>query len=294
MTLSLPAIATVTRRGTRRSTRRGILAALLLSTPMMAFAENARPDSVDLGGHIVTVTETEDFDQAVVVDGEPILTNGLIFLDGTVEVAGQTVVTGVAGSGGNACGGTPFVISLADGVPKLDGPIESCSWFEMTASPDQLLFQTGAYPGLPAQVYSWTPASGLVDQGPKAFAPIEGQTWADFAWLAGKHPSDALGFAPVYAEFTSSMSASDWDEYAGILVQMGSGDLIDQGYSGNACNKLACLSEWAWLWIDKDSQQAVAVWKNEGDEEPKSWPADRSTWPEWIQHAASEAIEGGN
>ena len=272
---------------------RALLATLLLCLPVAARAQDERPREIDLGGHQVRVIETDSFEQAVTVDGAELLRDGLIFLDGTVEVAGESVITGVAGSGGNACDGTPFVVSVKDGTAKVDGPVDSCRWFDMTVQPDALVFHTEAYPGLPGEVWTWTPVSGLTEALPAAFEPVEGQSWADFSWLEDKHPSDALGFAPVYTAVLAGMSPQDWQQYTSILVQMGSGKLNAQGYSGDACTKTACLSEWAWLWIDKDSQQAVAFWKGADDEEPKSWPADRDSWPDWIQQAASDAVQGG-
>src|SRR5690606_3753806 len=111
------------------------LRAALLTTslliPGMVFGQDTRPETVMLGDYEISTRENDNIEEELTANGEVLLTSGLIFLNGPVEVAGQTVVTGVAGPGGNACDGTPFVVSLKDGKPVADGPVDSCRWFEM-------------------------------------------------------------------------------------------------------------------------------------------------------------------
>lgn len=262
--------------------------------PFAAFAQDTPPDRLDLQGHEVTRSENADFEQVISVDGVEVLKDGQVLLDGITEVAGQQVVTGISGAGGNACNSTPFVLSLKDGKPVIDGPIDSCSWFEMTPQDGALIFHSEAFPGSPAEIWTWSPVSGLTEASPEGFTPKSDQGWENFASLDSAHPIDALGFAPVYAEVKAGMSAEDWDAYTGILAQLGSGDLVEGGYRGSACNKLICDTEWAILWIDQASQQAFTMWKGGDDEMPKTWPADPGSWPEWVQLDAASSAGGAN
>lgn len=270
----------------------GFLAAALWLAGPVAAQETVAQDAVALGPHQVTVTESADFNRLLSVDGQVLHENGLILLDGAVEVAGETVVTGIAGAGGNACNATPIVVSLRDGAPRLDGPVDSCSWFERRVEADRIVFYTEALPGMDAEIWHWTPADGLVAEGTVAFTPDTAEGWEGLADLKDAHPLDALAFAPVYEQLKSGLSAEDWAVYSDILGQLGSGELVPEGYRGQACNKYVCEDEWAMLWIDSASRTAVALWKRESDEEPKSFPADPATWPEWIGLDASAALGG--
>ncbi|WP_112309684.1 hypothetical protein [Pseudogemmobacter bohemicus] len=273
---------------------RAALFATSLLTPGLVFAEGERPETVMLGEYEIGTRDNADFGADLTANGEVLLSSGLIFLDGTVEVAGQTVVTGLAGPGGNACDGTPFVVSLKDGKPVADGPVDSCRWFEMTLQPDALIFHTDAFPGTPAEIWTWTPVSGLTEASPEEFTPKAGQGWEDFGSLAGAHPVDALGFAPVYQEMRAGMNPGDWDGLTAILSGLGSGDLVEKGYRGSACTKFVCEQEWAVLWIDQASQKAFAMWKAEADEMPKTWPADPGGWPDWVGEDAAASATGAN
>jgi hypothetical protein len=111
-----------------------------------------------------------------VVDGEVLHENGVIYLDEAVQtLGGVMVVTGVAGSGGNACGAAPFVLALPDGAaPALYGPVDSCREFTMQVQPDALVFSTEPLPSEPGEIWVWNPVSGLTEALPEEFSADTG------------------------------------------------------------------------------------------------------------------------
>lgn len=258
-------------------------AALLAQTP---------PDRLPLGPYEASVVETGDFNRQLLVDGKVLAEDGLVLLDQALELGGVSLVTGVAGAGGNACNATPFVVWLQEGLPQIAGPIDSCSYFETEVRGDRLIFTSAALPGSPAEIWHWSPSEGLRPDQAEGFSPDASETWADFSGLAGKHPIEAMSFGPVYSLLSQSMSPEDWESYIAILSGLGSGDLGENGYSGSACVKLNCDAERAWLWIDPARQQAVALWMGPEDEEPLSWPYERADWPEWVQLEAARIFSG--
>ncbi len=105
-------------------------------------------EDVTVAGHKISVTDDGMGSAALLVDGEVLHENGVIYLDeATQTLGGVTVVTGVAGAGGNACGAAPFVLALPEGsAPALYGPLDSCREFTMQVQPEALVFATEPLP----------------------------------------------------------------------------------------------------------------------------------------------------
>ena len=81
-------------------------------------------EGLTVAGHEITVKDDGMGSAALIVDGEVLHENGVIYLDEAAQtLGGVTVVTGVAGSGGNACGAAPFVLAL----PESAAPVPSAS-----------------------------------------------------------------------------------------------------------------------------------------------------------------------
>ena len=177
----------------------GVLGALVASA---AWAED-----VTVAGHKITVTENELSSPALIVDGEVLLEDGAIYLDeATQTVAGITVVTGVAGTGGNACGAAPFVLALPEGdAPALFGPLDSCREFSMQVQPDALVFATEPLPSEPGEVWVWNPVTGMTEASPEEFSADSGAGWEAVPGLAGAHPVDAMKLAPVLAALQAGL-----------------------------------------------------------------------------------------
>lgn len=269
----------------------GVTALLMMGAA--AVAQDSK-DSRTVAGHAVSIVEGADFLQVLQVDGKDMHSDGLILLDQEFAVGGVPVLTGVSGSGGNACDAAPFVLVLPEGQPaRLDGPIDTCSYMELTPGEAGLEWAAEPLPDMPGEVWRWTPDAGFAKGEATAFAPDATEGWGDLAALKGAHPVDALKLAPVYAELTQGMSAADWNSYSAILSGLGSGDLTAQGYRGEACTKLICDSEYAVLWLDQASEQAFAFWVQDG-QEPRSYPADTGAWPQWVLEDLSARVGAAN
>lgn len=244
----------------------------------------AAQDLMEVAGHQVAVVEDGMGTDTLTVDGVALHEDGLIFLDPAVQVvAGVTVVTGVSGSGGNACGAPPFVLAFPDGsAPQLFGPLDSCREFEMQVQPEALVFSTEPLPATPGEIWVWTPVSGLTEALPEEFAAEAGMGWEALDSLAGAHPVDAMKLAPVLAALQAGLGAN-YPAFAERISDLGSGDLSVEGYLGEACLKYTCDDDWALLYLHRDSQQVFAAWQvaSEGDGagEARVWPADTALWP---------------
>ncbi len=270
---------------------RGITGGLI---GMMVLAGAAAAEDLsawhEVAGHEIALIATDDATQRLEVDGVALHEDGLILLDEVpVTVAGVTVLTGSAGSGGNACNAAPFVLVLPQGGPvRLDGPLDSCAWMERKVQPDALVFASEALPGAAGEVWTWTPMGGFAEAQPETFAPEAGQGWEAMAGLAGAHPVEALKLTPVYAALQAGLGAS-WGEFAERIEGLGSGDLGADGYRGEACLKFTCDSDFAILWLDRAGQGVYAYWRVDG--KGWVWPADTKTWPQWISTDLEVALQ---
>lgn len=265
------------------------VSALALTTILAALPAVAEERaSFALGPHQVTTAETEDYNTAVLVDGEKFHEDAQLLLDGSYEVGDIPAVVGVAGAGGNSCNAAPFVISLRDGKPTFDGPIESCEWFTVTLEGDHLRFASDPLPGVDAEVWHWHAEEGFSHAPAEAFSPDPSTGWADLDKLAKAHPSDALKIAPAYAALSSAMSQEDWSLFTGILAQLGSGDLTAEGYAGSACHKAACDAEFAYLFLDRASERPFALWTDQ-EGQIKTAPA-RADFPAWVETYLGNAL----
>jgi len=142
----------------------------------MLWASTALAEELTVAGHQIKVTDDSMGSSALIVDGEVLHENGVIYLDATTQtLAGLAVVTGVAGAGGNGCGAAPFVLALPDGAaPALYGPLDSCREFTMQVQPEALVFSTEPLPSEPGEVWVWNPLTGLTEALPEDFSADSG------------------------------------------------------------------------------------------------------------------------
>ncbi|MBN8630698.1 MAG: hypothetical protein J0L76_07575 [Rhodobacterales bacterium] len=240
----------------------------------------AGAEGLTVAGHALEVKDDGMGGAALLVDGEVLHENGVIYLDeATQQVGGMTVVTGVAGAGGNACGAAPFVLALPEGAaPQLYGPLDSCREFSLQAQPEALVFSTEPLPSEPGEVWVWNPTTGLTEAAPEEFGADPGAGWEALPTLAGAHPVDAMKLAPVLEALRAGLGA-DYPAFAERISDLGSGDLTAEGYLGQACLKFTCDEDYAVLYLHAATQQAFAIWHVSGEAEPHVWPRDTKEWP---------------
>ena len=237
-------------------------------------------EGLTVAGHEITVKDDGMGSAALIVDGEVLHENGVIYLDEAAQtLGGVTVVTGVAGSGGNACGAAPFVLALPESAaPALYGPVDSCREFSMQVQPEALVFATEPLPSVPGEVWVWTPAEGLTEAPPEDFAADGSAGWEALPRLAQAHPVEAMKLAPVLQALQAGLGA-DYPVFAERISDLGSGDLTAEGYLGQACLKYTCDTDWALLYLHPATEGVFAAWHVDGEVEPHFGPADTGLWP---------------
>ena len=235
---------------------------------------------LSVAGHAISVTGDGMGSAALVVDGEVLHENGVIYLDEVPQtISGLTVITGAAGPGGNACGAAPFVLALAEGAaPAFYGPLDSCREFTLQVQPEALVFATEPLPSEPGEVWVWNPVSGLTEALPEEFSADSGAGWEAVPTLAQAHPVDAMKLAPVLAALQGGLGA-DYPVFAERISDLGSGDLTPEGYLGQACLKITCDADWAFLDLHPATEGVFVGWHVTGEIEPRIWPADTNLWP---------------
>jgi hypothetical protein len=235
-------------------------------------------DRLGVAGHDVQVSGLDTGATVLMVDGQPLHENGVIYLDPKpLTLDGVTVVTGSAGAGGNACNPAPFVLALPEGgPPEFWGPLDSCAYFTPSLRDGRLVFVSDPLPATPGEAWAWSREGGFVPGPAVEFVAKAG--WDGFDKLAGAHPVDALALMPVLETLQQGLGA-DFDVYAGLISGLGSGNLTGEGYLGSACLKLTCDTDWAILYLHRETKGIFAIWQTYEDSKPHVWPTDRALWP---------------
>jgi hypothetical protein len=261
--------------------RRIMMVAVLLASAGVASADGV----MSVAGHGVEVNDGTDGDKMLVVDGAFVHDDGVIYLDPEPQVVGGvTVVTGVAGAGGNACNPAPFVLALPEGgAPEFFGPVDSCAYLLPQVQGERLLFVSEASSNVagqirPDEVWIWTPRDGFGqafgDAGIGGAAP----GWEALAQLAGAHPAEALKITPVIEALKAGLGA-DYPAFAERISDLGAGNLTSEGYLGSACLKFTCEADWAVLYLHRETQAVFVIWHVMGEIENRIWPEDTTVWP---------------
>lgn len=260
-----------------------------------AGAAGAQNGIMTVAGHSVEVNDGTQGDKMLLVDGQLMHLNGVIYLDDAVKlVGGISVVTGSAGPGGNACNAAPFVLALPEGVaPEFFGPIDSCAYLPVVDVQSQaIVFASEPSPSEPGEVWVWNRLTGMTEALPEAFVPVESAGWDTLGDLAGAHPAEALALSPVYEALVAGLGP-DYDAFAARISGLGSGDLTEAGYLGEACEKFTCEADFAVLYLHAPTERVFAIWHVAGEIENRIWPQDTTLWPTEAMAVLRAKGEGG-
>jgi hypothetical protein len=217
-------------------------------------------DLENLFGHTVRI-EGEYPELALKVDDRELHRNAILLFEELVIVDGVPTLIGSSSNGGNACDGTPFVVSFPPGrKPRFDGPIEACANIEREVSVDKVVFSTKNIPGKGREQWSWTPTDGLKELGVVAFTPEDKSGWQALRERAFQHPSDALQNAEIVASLNSLLGA-DFDAFQEIITGMGGGEFKSGDYVGTTCTPHMCREQEALLFLSAKNRRAYAAWK---------------------------------
>lgn len=217
-------------------------------------------DIESLFGHTIRI-EGEYPERTLKVDDRELHRNALLLFDGLFIVDGVPALIGSSSNGGNACDGTPFVVSFPPGGrPRFDGPIEACAYIGQEVSDERILFSTNNIPGQGREQWAWTPADGMKELGVAAFVPDDKSGWQALRERSFEHPSDALKNADIAATIKSLLGA-DFEAFQAIITGTGSGEFKSDDYIGRTCTPHMCREQEALLFLSAKDRRAYAAWK---------------------------------
>jgi hypothetical protein len=214
-------------------------------------------------GHTIT-TEGENPNVELKIDGQTVHTNAILTLEKEATVAGVPVIVGNSSDGGNACNGTPFVISFPKGgKPRLDGPIDDCAYIEYEVRAKQISFHTYNVPGQGAERWVWTPAGGLKQIANEPFVPDAGTGWDALRTKKWDHPADIFKNEEIAKELKQLLGAK-FAEFEQIAVGTGGGEFEGDDFVGSACTPHMCGDEEAMIFLSARDHKIYAAWKPSG------------------------------
>ncbi len=242
--------------------RAGVAALCLL----FAFAGTtwAEPWSRTVSGHRVAVAPgRKALEEVLTVDGKVVHRNAFITIEEATSVGGAHVVVGSSSNGGNACDGSPFVLSFQRGGRlRLDGPLKSCKSVTHDAVRGGIRFQSLALEGDPGQAWLWTPSRGFKFVGLVRHVPDPKRGWADLRADKALHPSELLDLGEV-APTLLALLGRDRRAVLPLLNGVGSGAFVDDLYVGSACRPHACMDTGVLVLADPKARKLYVAWKLE-------------------------------
>ncbi|MDW9783684.1 hypothetical protein GOB29_03300 [Sinorhizobium meliloti] len=244
-----------------------------LSASALAAAEI----DITLFGRSVSVSKVED-QQRLTIDGREILKNYYVSIDQIEVVDGIPVVIGTSSMGGNACEGSPFIVSFPpDGNPRVDGPLDTCLGVRVEKSADALILSTAAMPNDPGQKWTWTAAAGLKELERETFVADSSKGWAQLRERTVSHPSELLDYAEIGNEI-ASMAGTDRGLVNDILMGVGSGAFKGDYFVGVTCSRHMCLDQEGLVIADIQNRKIYLAWKPSGQKIKVQPPV--TEWPE--------------
>lgn len=226
--------------------------------------------------HQVAIASDAD-EEKLTIDGRQVHSNRFLQIDNVGLVAGVPFVVVVSSDGGNACPGSPLVVSFPPGgEPRVDEPMDDCRGAaSIAAEGDHLLLATEAIPGQPSLRWTWTPGKGFAEAGKVAFQPNATMGWDDMK-KAG-HPSELLGIGPI-ADTANAMLGEHRQEFENSITGPGSGAFKNGFYIGEACMPHMCTEAEALVAADISARKLYLAWKPMGKKiilrpAVRRWPA---------------------
>ncbi len=245
-------------------------------------------ETIVVNDHVLDLQRMNSDDFVLTVDGHVVHTDGLILLDADPQMIGNTtVITGVAGSGGNACGAAPFAIRIDAGAkPVVSGPVDSCREFDMTVGVDRITYTSTATPAEPGETWIWSPDDGFLTGPDIPFSADADLTWDDLGALVNLHPADALRI-PGVLDLLQGALGPDWPLFAERMSGIGSGQMVNGGYLGTVCIKITCDSDDAVIFLDPATRQVFVIYHVYGEAGDRIWPQDLGVWPDVMREIAA-------
>lgn len=236
---------------------------------------------VDIGqvaGHKIEL-QPKDFEKSLMIDGVAMHTNAIISFDELVQIDGTIVLIGDSSGGGNACDGSPFVVSFPPvGAPRFDGPLDNCIPVRYTVEGNKVTFSTGNIPGRETERWEWTPTAGFTTLPAIPFAPDASAGWGKLRERQMGHPSAAFANGEIATSIRLTLG-SKFEGFQELMNGVGGGEFRGDDYVGTSCRPHACSDEAGLLFLSAHDRKVYAAWKPEG-EKIAVFPSPVKLWPE--------------
>jgi len=173
-----------------------------------------------INGHSISLGE-QDYEKILKIDGREMHRNAIILFDEMTTVSGVPIIIGSSSGGGNACNGSPFVLSLPiDGKAKLDGPLDSCAYITHEILNDKVVFSSPNLPGKGQDNWEWTAEAGLKSIGTTEFKASDNSGWNALREQTIRYPWDVFDNVEISAQI-KQLLGSDFEKYQTILTGVG-------------------------------------------------------------------------
>lgn len=216
-----------------------------------------------INGHSISLGE-QDYEKILKIDGREMHRNAIILFDEMTTVSGVPIIIGSSSGGGNACDGSPFVISLPiDGKARLDGPIDSCASVSHNVENDMVIFSTPNLPGKGQDKWEWTAAEGMKSAGSVAFKASDNSGWNALREQTIRYPWDAFNNVEINRQIRQLLG-SDFDKYQVILTGVATGAYKNGDFVGHSCTPHSCTFEEAIIFLSYNDRKVYAAFKPDG------------------------------
>lgn len=244
---------------------------------VMAGAVAAADMDIILFGRAISITKVDD-QERLKIDGREIHKNYYVSID-RIEIVGDTpVAIGTSSMGGNACEGSPFVVSFPPvGNPRVDGPLDTCLGVRVEKSADTLVLSTSPTPNEAGEKWVWSAADGLRQLDGEKFVADSSKGWTQLRERTVSHPSELLDYAEIGTDI-AAMAGPDRALVADILVGVGSGEFKGDYFVGRSCSRHMCLDQEGLVIADMQNREIYLAWRPSGQKIKVSPPV--SKWPE--------------
>jgi hypothetical protein len=239
-----------------RTCRMLLAAGLVLALPPAAGAVEV----AKFFGHSITV-DGEYPELALKIDGRKVHTDAILRFDELVTIDGIPTLIGNSSNGGNACDGTPFMISFpANANPRFDGPIEACAYVQYQITAKNIVFSTNNIPGEGAERWVWTPAGGIRKLADEPFSLKAGTGWNALRERTFDHPADVFNNAEISKDI-EHLLGDRFSEFEKIMVGTGSGQFKGSDFVASACTAHMCGMQEGIVFLSAEDRQVFAAWK---------------------------------
>lgn len=259
-----------------RSHLRNFLALIvILSFTTASIADDF--NAILFGRSVEIYGETEE---TMHLDGKPTITDGRLTIDEITIVNGIPTLVGNSLSGGNACEGSPFIVSFPpSGQPRIDGPIEGadCALVTRKVEDTAITFSTAPSAGRVGKIWVWTPSAGLAEQVSVEMQPDLTKGFATLRERTVKHPSDLFSYGEISSAI-SDLLGPDLGAYRETLDGTGSGKFVGDDYVGTACTPHMCGLQEALVFVSAKEHRIYAAWKPDQKKIKVRPPLDH--WPD--------------